>query len=340
MSNIKINPYDYHPIGRRVLDAWQTVQLALVEKHTYPLLVIFFICISLGVLAWGGWLILQNTYFATTNTLQTTPIPPTEEAQLATANAAPHNQQNIHLLKEAPWFGTPPKAEKDEDAETLKETKLKLALMGTIMVNTPRAVITNKNEKTTKVYAVGEEILPQVTLQQVNRREVVVLNKGKAEKLSLPGINMFLEEKPEVVTLIPEMLKKNQSKQKAPPKKAAKYTFLFDRPVRTSEDISVPKTLVSDALKNIGSLSSDIRFIRRVAGETMEGVKIAHLEKNSLFAKDLNLKEGDILIKLDGLHLSEEDQILPKIMSLATARRVEVLLHRNNQNRLMIYTTN
>ncbi len=233
-------------------------------------------------------------------TQQTTPL------KVSTKN-------NANILAENTWFGiSPDLAVNNMQAETIViETALNLSLKGTIMGSKPRAFIVDNETGKTHLVKLNEEIIPNVKLSKIDRRQVVIINNGKTETLSLPNASL--------------------NGKIAQQKKQPTYTLLFKRKAEKRQKVKIPASDVSYALSNLGALANQAKLIPRVSGSTIEGYKIMRMKNNS-FLRKLSLKEGDILLKLDNVLISDKAKMFPMLMSLKDAKKARLLIHRQGKN--------
>lgn len=242
--------------------------------------------------------------------------------------AAKQQQPDYQALSNMDWFGLPPELQlaELEMQEVEQETTLNLTLNGTILGQWPRAVIKNNETGKTLVLEKGEEFINGITLQGIERRRVVLNNKGNLEQLSLPAAMGLKVEKTggsEKPLIKPTGLKKAEG-----------YTLLYERPVKKRLKVEISKQDVTNALANLGALANEGQFIPRVASGKTEGYKVLRIKNNS-FLRQLGIKEGDVILKLDGIHVFEREKLFPLLMNMGQASSAELLIHRHGENVLL-----
>ena len=233
-------------------------------------------------------------------------------------------------LTQSTWFGSSAHLATQalEEEVVVAETTLNLALEGTIFGPRPRAILYDNAARKTHVLMLGESIMPQVTVAEVNRRSVVLDNRGTLETISLPaGLSLLTKPETTNVAVAP-------AKPAARVAKEAPYVLLYERPAVKRQKVTIGKLEALKALANLGSLSNEVKLIPRVSGGTIEGYKIFQMAHDSFFSK-LTLKEGDIFLKLNGTLVSQKDKIFPMLMNLKSAREADVLIHRDGENILL-----
>jgi type II secretion system protein C len=265
------------------------------------LLVLFLTAGQLSALLWSFIFPpqYQSTVHVASNTTQTHDV---YESTLQKSNTLGQNT----------WFGVSPElAVNQMEAETVAvETALNLSLKGTIMGSNPQAFIVDNETGKTHLVKLDEEVINGVTLASVDRRQVVLTNNGKRETLSLPSTML-----------------NGISHKKAEPE----YTVLFEREAEKRQLVKISSADVEYALGNLGALSTEAKFIPRVAGGTVEGYKIMKMKNNS-FLRKLSLKERDILLKLDDVLISDKAKLFPMLMDLKNASKARLLIHRGGEN--------
>lgn len=231
---------------------------------------------------------------------------------------------DFQALTDSTWFGVSNKLANNRlsSEDVTDNTSLNLALKGTIMGDNTRAIIWNGENGQTQILKQGDAVVSGVKVHDITRRKVILDNNGKIEALELPVSSLFASNK----------TGSNQAIKLAstPRKSAAQYVLLHKRKATLRQKVRVSQAEVVTALSNIGSLAEQARFIKRRSGNTIEGYKISQLKNNS-FLSNLSIRQGDILLRVNGVHVTNREKLFPMIMELQNANKAEILLHRSGE---------
>ena len=296
----------------------------LLSPRTWQLFTLGVTGLAVGFAAYHTHLHLNTAAGHTAGTpAQRTAAPSTSPAALSLAP-----------LANSAWFGTSQRlaAQSLEQKDVVIETTLNLTLKGTILGDSPHAIIQNNADNALYVRKQNREVLPGVTIEQVERRKVVLNNNGQLENLSLPGYEFIAQLSGDDTPDETVTLSANSTPTLKPTlQKEAPYQLLYERPIDQRQRVSIEKASVLSAVANLGKLSREARFIPRKAGATTEGFKIMNLQNDSLLRR-LSLQEGDILLKLDDVLIRDRENLFPLLMNMGTAQNAELLLHRSGKN--------
>jgi type II secretion system protein C len=197
------------------------------------------------------------------------------------------------------------------------ETTLNLRLLGTIAGDgASRAFLLDQATNTRKTVAEGGTVADGVTLKAVARKKVILDNNGTLETLRMAGLP---------TPRVKRVAAPSQNLHIAD----ASYVPLHQQAVTRRLQVTVREADTKAALSNLGTLTSQARFIPRIGGDNKkEGFVVMELQNNS-FLRKLSLEEGDILLKLDGIPLVERERILPMLYSLQQQKSAVLTLARN-----------
>jgi general secretion pathway protein C len=211
-------------------------------------------------------------------------------------------------------FGKPDKAvtkvEKKPsiNIDEVKKTRLNLTLVGIIMLGENALALIESAGKTLVVF-VGDEIMPQVVLQEVFAEEIVISNGGVQELLSLVrGKNQLLT-------------KKNNRQQSA----------VIAEQNSLSEDQSDSLNKIGSILrKSPMSISKFIKFKPINKNGRWTGVQIWSRTDKKLF-KALGFEEGDMLVNVNGTSINEL-AITPNLWrAFLSESQFDLIVERNGQ---------
>jgi general secretion pathway protein C len=195
-------------------------------------------------------------------------------------------------------------ATKKAAIENLAETKLDLRLWGTVTANAGRAVavIQAAGRRTPqKLYHVGDQV-EAATVVRILREKVVLNVDGRNEVLALQKLN-------------------RSNRGPAPSKPASRPKAVHRRTIR--------RKTIDTAMANLSKLVTQAR-VRPHA----KGLIIDHIKPNSLFRR-LGLRNGDILVGIEGQPIRTVDEALVFYDRLQNADRLSVDLLRRGRVREM-----
>lgn len=280
-----------------------------------------------------AWVIYEGVQFGFSlyqgiEKVNTLPIPP-ENGQMMVGD--PITLEDYSALSESLWFGQSIKLQESQMAvkEVTVETTLNLALKGTIMGSFPRVIIRDNQKGTTQVLKVGDELMPGVTLAEVERRKAVLNNRGRMEALSLPGISLWEDD---ATSSEPKRISASKAMEKLSRQRAAQenYVPLHDRPIDERVKVAVARSDVMTALSDLANITSQARFITRTKAGDVIGFRVLNIAHGSLIQK-LSIQERDTLVKLDDIPVAEKSKLLPMLMGLATAKTASFVVERSGK---------
>jgi general secretion pathway protein C len=188
--------------------------------------------------------------------------------------------------------------------ENLTETKLDLRLWGTVTANVGRAfaVIQEAGRQTPqKLYHVGDRV-KEATIVRILREKVVLDVDGQNEVLALQKLS-------------------SSNRGRAPSRRSSRPKVVQRR--------TIPRKTIDTAMANLNKLVTQAR----VRPHT-KGLIIDHIKPNSLFRR-LGLRNGDILVGIEGQPIRTVDEALVFYDRLQNADRLSVDLLRRGRAREM-----
>ncbi len=164
--------------------------------------------------------------------------------------------------------------------ETLKETGLKLDLLGTVTGTgtSPRALIRKSGQTRVGIYEVGDR-LDGARIDAVMRMRVVLLVKGKKEVL-------LMKKHKNTAAPEPDQLRKTAAGAMPPSQMAA---------LGELGTVVLTQDEVTDLKNNLRALRKQVRVRPYFHDNKMQGFRITRIKKDSVFYKKLGLRNGDII---------------------------------------------
>jgi len=200
-----------------------------------------------------------------------------------------------------------PKAAIDIDA--LKPTKLDLKLWGTVADEDPDrayAVVEDLQARQQGLYRPGDTI-QNATVKLILREKVILSVDGKDEILEIASA--VLNQAPV----------KKQTGRTAPGRK-----------------IALRRTLVNDAISDIGNLRNQVRIEQALENGQPAGLRVMDIKPGSIFRR-MGLRNGDILTAVAGTPVRSVKDMATLYESIQNTSRVEVMVKRRNRLQTITY---
>ncbi len=208
-----------------------------------------------------------------------------------------------------------PAPDKTVNMAGLENTKLKLKLWGTVsgVPEKAYAVIEDTQKREQNLYRVGDSI-QNATVKIILREKVVLSVNGKDEILAM------------------EEVKQSDSR----------LTAVRERP-RTSgrspsraQRISLRRNMINEAMQDVSKLATQIAIRPYLEDGRPAGLSLNNIKPNSIFRR-MGLRNGDILMGVDGQEIQSVDDALRLYNNLKSASNVSVKLKRRGRERTIDY---
>jgi len=196
-----------------------------------------------------------------------------------------------------------------------EESSLPLRLTGT-SATTPKdvyatAIILNERENTLKTYAVGQQVMPQpeVTLEEIYPRKVILFNKDKNRR---------------------EVLRTDD--EKARMQTAAAQPHPSPTPAGRATTITVSKSeVVQELFMNYADIVTQIKpEMHRDASGKIAGITASNLGSLPL-AKKLDMKDGDVLQSVNNEKIDSEAKVIELVNKYRNSNMVRIGLLRDGK---------
>ncbi len=196
--------------------------------------------------------------------------------------------------------------------ETLEKTSLDLKLLGTIILEPQGAfaVIQEGRKKEQKRFQKGDT-LQSALIKAVLRGKVILFYKGRDEVLLMEPA-------------------KGSAAPTSPFPPSASLTM------QPSEKTSLSRSLVDEALGNINKLMGDVRVRPHFSRGKPDGLLLYGIKKESLF-QTMGLKNGDIIMGVDGKKIESVDDALTFYEQLKESSDVNVQIKRRGKTKEIQY---
>jgi len=209
------------------------------------------------------------------------------------------------------------------EEEDLEATKLPLKLLGTAASDDRTlawAAIDDLQERRHRVVATGGEIR-EATVVRIERRRVVLRNRGKLEELSLED-----EQQPTQVAA------RRPVRPTVPARTAVRERTenLASRVRQVAENrFQVDSDDVQEAVRNPAALFSEARILPRYEEGQMVGIQLNAIKEGSLF-EEVGLQNGDTIVEFNGQGLGSPADSAQFLQQLIDGNGFEVLVRRED----------
>jgi general secretion pathway protein C len=229
-------------------------------------------------------------------------------------------ERNLFRTKdniEAPAEETP----KEPESKPLEPTKLNLKLWGTVSGDDERrayAVIEDAKEKKQSLYREGDSV--QSAIIKKILREKVILNVNDRDEELLMGDNA------------PGGAKETPQGQQVGQAPAPEINV-----AENSQDIKIPRTQITDAISDVSALMQQGKIRPHFSEGKPDGLALTRLRPDSIFTK-LGLRNGDIILGVDGEKIQSADDALKFYNSLKSSPNVAIQIKRKGEIKTIDYT--
>lgn len=201
------------------------------------------------------------------------------------------------------------------DIEKLKVTELKLKLWGTVTGDKDEAyaVIEETKARKQNLYRVGDTI--QTASVKMILRERVILT---------------VDDKDEILQM--EEFQSGRSRgrtSRRPPRRQPRQT-------RSSRSITLKRSQVENAAGNLNNLMKQVRIRPHFRDGKPDGLSLTGIRPNSIFRK-MGLRNGDILMGIDGQKIDSVDDALTFYRSLTSASDLNLQIKRRGRQQTLKY---
>lgn len=216
-----------------------------------------------------------------------------------------------------------PVKEPEPPSDKIEDTQLNLKLKGTIATS-PRdkfacAFIENLDKRITAAFAVGQEVDDQVILEEVYKKEVILLNRKvnppRRERLKLEDTTLELT--------------KTESRT-PPPIETPKEQPRKEEQKQSQIDINRDE-IIQDFFASYADIATRVKpeLYRDKEGKVI-GVTAKNIGQIPL-AQKLGFKDGDVLVSVDGETVDSEDKIMELIKKYSSAdlSQIKITILRN-----------
>lgn len=202
------------------------------------------------------------------------------------------------------------------DLEKLKQTELKVKLLGTTAgeaETASAAFIEDQKTREHRMYRTGD-MLQDAQIKRILRERVVLTRNGKDEVL--------IQEEPGVV------------KTGAPG--AAPRADAGPPPAESVQQVSVKEEQITKAMESLGDLMTQATFRPHIEDGQPAGISISGIKPNAIFRK-LRLRNGDVITGVNDQSIASVEDAMKVFGTLSTETPIQVKIKRRGREETLEY---
>lgn len=280
-----------------------------------------FLLIDLLLIALAVYLGVKGIYGVVASRLDT--LPPSTTARsmsvsIQQAELPPYT--DYRSIVQRNLFQTVTGSEKSDESialDSLEETELKLKLWGTVASDNQEnsfAIIEDESKRKQFIYKTNDTV-QNATVKMILEDKVVLSVSGSDEVLQL-------------------------QKRTGSSSTSTRSTTTSVRTTGTTSSvqttrISLRRTQVESAMENLSELMTQVT-VEYQNKDGVEGLALSNIKPNSLFRR-MGLRNGDVLVAVEGQPLTSADQALQLYENLKTSDSASVEINRRGRSRIIQY---
>jgi general secretion pathway protein C len=234
----------------------------------------------------------------------------------------------------------PPVEATEELVESLEETTLQLALLGTVAGDaaSARAIIMDQKERSQDIYRVGDTV-QDAEIRQILRGRVILRRGEKDEVLSMAEGDDTAQAAPAGPGRGIDLTSRRAAAR-------ARREPLADVPVPApiseeeaeieEEVIPIAREELQDNINDLNQLLTQVRIRPYFRGGKPQGLIVSQIQANSIFQK-LGLMNGDIIASVNGEQMSSPEEAFQLYNSLNQGEQVSIEITRRGKKRSLTY---
>ncbi|MBW2370893.1 MAG: hypothetical protein JRF70_00005 [Deltaproteobacteria bacterium] len=220
-----------------------------------------------------------------------------------------------------------PTAPPTDEQEELEATRLPLRLLGTAASSRPElswAAVEDQDQRKEVVVKVGDALAGQAKVVGIERRRIILDNRGQREELALEEDT---GEAPTRRSARARSLRRpnRPSRSAARPARPANNPAGEARVRRLAENrFQVNrKDVIELAGRNPAEIFSSARILPKYEGGQMVGIQLNNVKEGSLF-QEIGIQDGDTITQFNGIQIDSPQGSAEVLRELTQAERFEV----------------
>jgi general secretion pathway protein C len=217
-----------------------------------------------------------------------------------------------------------PSAPPSDEQEQLEATRLPLRLLGTAASSRPElswAAVEDQDQRKELVVKLGDELAGQAKVVGIERRRIILENRGQREELAL-------EEDAGKASAPRSARTRGMRRPNRPPRAAARpaNTPAAEARVRRLAENRFQvnrQDVVELAGRNPAEIFSSARILPKYDGGQMVGIQLNNVKEGSLF-QEIGIQDGDTITQFNGIQIDSPQGSAEVLRELTQAERFEV----------------
>jgi general secretion pathway protein C len=215
-----------------------------------------------------------------------------------------------------------PEVAAESDMAQVSVRSENLTLLGTVVAGDDSLALINTGSEV-KVYGLGAEIAPGVTVDAIERKKIVVLERGERREL------LLVEDQVEPAR--PTGRRPATAAAPAPTAARGGVVDLGEGRFR------VDRGMVDSARSNMGALLQSARMIPHMENGQTAGFRLVGMQRGSLL-EQLGLRLGDVVVEINQVKLDSPEKALQIFQQVREANNISLGLIRNGQPQTFEYS--
>jgi general secretion pathway protein C len=260
----------------------------------------------------------------------------------------PMSAPEYDTINERNIFGATEKAEslpvedKTELIETLEETTLQLALLGTIAGDSEsaRAIILDQKNKKQDIYRVGDSV-QNAEIRQILRGKVILRHGENDEILTMVENSAKVQPK---TAALERQNRRSGRTARGRTSRGAEEEALRTPPEEVSEVaeeiveevIPITREELQGTINDLNQLMTQVRIRPYFRQGKPQGLIVSQIQTDSIFEK-LGLMNGDIIASVNGEQMSSPEEAFQLYNSLNSGSQVSIEITRRGQKKTLTY---
>ncbi|MBD1400488.1 type II secretion system protein GspC [Pelovirga terrestris] len=211
----------------------------------------------------------------------------------------------------------------ESESSQVSARNVTLTLVGTVVAGVDSLALINTGSKV-EVFGLGSEIAAGLTVDAIERRRVVLLERGARRELVL------IEDQAE--------LSRPAARRASAGAAATTSTTAQTGVVDMGEGrFRVDRGMVDSARSNMGALLQSARMIPHMENGQTTGFRLVGMQRGSLL-EQLGLRLGDVLVEINQVKLDSPEKALQIFQQVREANNISLGLIRNGQPQTFEYS--
>jgi len=202
----------------------------------------------------------------------------------------------------------------------LQESGLSLVLQGIVYCNAEpllsSAIVFNTRLRKRGVYWVGDEITPEVYVDEIWERRVMLDERGKKTYLD------WLPEDDKETTRVAAL---------PPPRPASRHV-----PAPVPHNIEVSRQKMTERLDELLALQESVSIEPYEANGRAAGLRVSNLGDSEI-AREMGVEDGDVVQSINNVRVTDRANALEAMNKALNSSMIRVGILRNGQRRFMTY---